>query len=137
MKRFLSLLAVMTLTIQLCADEMAEKIRQQNMEVVRSAAESLSETLPKQVDRYTRLLRIEGKGERLVYTFEINAIPKTDAQIVAEGEARHMRENVTAGICSRSGRFIESGIGITYRYVSAASGKELFRFDVDKAACRF
>jgi hypothetical protein len=116
------------------ADDMAEKIRQQNMEVVKHAAKSLSEELPKRVDRYTKLVAIDADGEKLVYTFEVDAGPKSDEQLVAEGKER-MTRNVTRGLCQSSERFLKSGITIVYRYVSAATKKPLFDVTVSKKDC--
>ena len=113
---------------------MPDKMREQNREVVRQAAASLSEGLPKKVDEYTTLQSIEAKDTTLLYTFALNVGPKSDEEIRKEGEER-MRRNVTAGICRSSKRFLDAGITITYRYLNAGTGRELFRFDVDKKAC--
>ncbi|WP_456403600.1 hypothetical protein [Hydrogenimonas sp.] len=130
------LLALTLLAPALFADELAEKIRIQNQNVVKAAAESLAGELPKRVDAHTRLIAIDPKGETLLYTFEIDAGPKSDEAVIAEGKER-MGRNVTAGICATSRRFLESGITIAYRYVSAATGRELFRFDIDEKRCGY
>jgi hypothetical protein len=112
----------------------AEKIRQQNIEVVAAAAKSLNESLPKKVDDFTTLTRIEPQGEKLIYVFKIDAGPKSDAELIKEGKAR-MTRNVTAGLCQSSARFLKSGITMIYRYVSAHTGKRLFDVTVTKASC--
>lgn len=115
-------------------DMLPNKMKQQNREVVRQAAVSLSKGLPKKVDDYTTLRSIEAKDTTLLYTFELNVGPKSDDAIRKEGEER-MRRNVTAGICRSSRRFLDAGIILSYRYINAATGKELFRFDIDKKSC--
>ncbi len=114
--------------------EIGEKVKLQNMNVVKAAAEELSKDLPKSVDPFTRLVSITAEGESLVYTFEIDAGGKSDEDVVKEGRER-MKKNVTAGICRSSGRFLQSGILISYRYISAATKRPLFRFDVDEKEC--
>ena len=111
-----------------------EKMKEQNREVVRKAAESLSEGLPKKVDGYTTLQSIEAKDTTLLYTFLLDVGPKKDEEIRSEGEKR-MRRHVIGGICRSSKRFLDAGITIAYRYLRAGTGKELFRFDVDKKTC--
>ncbi len=115
-------------------DMMPNKMREQNREVVRQAALSLSEGLPKQVDKFTTLQSIEARDTTLLYTFLLDVGLKSDEQIRKEGEDR-MRRNVTAGICRSSKRFLDAGITIAYRYLNANTKKELFRFDIDKKAC--
>ena len=134
MKRFLLLCMMCGAVLFATTDDMAEKIRIQNQNIVKAAAEELGKELPKRVDPYTQLVGIDADGEKLIYTFEIAAGPKSDEQIIKEGEER-MRRNVTAGICSRSQRFLKSGITISYRYLSAATKRELFRFDVSEKDC--
>jgi hypothetical protein len=111
----------------------ADKIRRQNIEVVKAAADSLNKELPKRVDAYTRLLKIEPKGERLIYHFEVNAGPKSDEELKKRKASR--TRVVTEGICSRYGRFLKSGIVIVYRYISAATKKPLFDVVVRKDDC--
>ena len=114
---------------------MAAKVRQQNMNVVKAAAESMNKELPKQVDRYTKLLSIKPQGETLQYIFEIAAPPKSDAQIKQEAKERHMKARVTQGLCGSSARFLKSGIDIEYIYRSAATGKTLMDYKVSKKDC--
>ncbi len=136
--RFAAVLAMVS-TITLFAaqpqEDMTAKIRQQNMNVVKAAAESMNKELPKRVDRYTRLLAIKPKGETLQYIFEIAAPPKSDAQIKEEAKSRHMQTRVTQGLCRSSARFLKSGIDIEYLYRSAATGKTLMDYKVSKKDC--
>lgn len=115
-------------------DMMPAKMREQNRDIVRKAAASLSKDLPKKVDAYTTLKNVRAEDTTLLYTFALNVGPKSDEAIRKEGEAR-MRRNVTLGVCRGSQRFLDAGITVAYRYLNAATGKELFRFDIDKKAC--
>ncbi len=115
---------------------MAQKIKQQNISVVKAAAEGLSQKLPQRIDKFTSLVKIEAQGETLLYTFEIDDPKMSDEEIAKRGRKK-MKEPVTHGICTSSKRFLESGIDIAYLYKSARSKKELFRFDVDKRVCNY
>lgn len=134
MRKFYLLMLGLLFTAAFGSGDMAEKIKIQNQNVVKAAAEELSKELPKRVDRFTQLLDISADGEILSYTFEINAAPKSDEAIINEG-AERMKKNVTAGVCSTSQRFLQSGITVSYRYVSAATGRELFRYDIKESDC--
>ena len=136
MKRTLTILLLTAIALWGTPDDLSEKIKQQNQNVVKAAAAELGRELPKRVDPYTQLVGIDAEDEKLIYTFEIDAGPKSDEQIVKEGKER-MRRNVTRGVCATSERFLKSDITIVYRYVSAASKKELFKFDITKKDCRF
>ena len=136
MKLKIAILLIVLLQSAVFADEsQADKIRKQNIEVVKAAAEELSAKLPQKVDEYTELVSLKAEGEKLVYTFEINTGAKSDESIIREAEERQMNVRVTGGICRSSKRFLDSGIGISYIYRSAASKKELFRYDVTKKEC--
>ncbi|WP_457606345.1 hypothetical protein [Nitratifractor sp.] len=111
-----------------------DKVRQQNREVVRLAAQSLSEGLPKKIDDYTTLRSIDANDTTLLYTFVLDVGPKEDEEIRKEGETR-MRPRIIDGICRSSARFLQAGITVAYRYLNKASGKELFRIDVDQKVC--
>ena len=122
-------------SLSLSADSLKDKIKEQNQNVVKLAAQSLSKELPKKVDKYTKLVSIKSKGETLVYTFEIDA-PVSDEEIKNKDHKR-MKKAVTYGVCQSSKRFLESDIKIRYIYISAKSKNELFRFDIDKKECKF
>jgi len=128
------LLSVLLLCSTLFADDMAAKIKKQNIQIVQMAAKELSSQLPQKIDDYTQLVKIDGKDESLLYTFEINTGSKSDETVIKEDRSR-MKQAVTHGICNSSARFLQSGINISYIYVSAKSKKELFRFDVSKKDC--
>ncbi|WP_457592757.1 hypothetical protein [Hydrogenimonas sp.] len=132
-KFYLPLFALLV-TAALGSGDMADKIKIQNENVVKAAAAELSKTLPKRVDPFTQLVAISAEGQMLAYTFKIDAAPKSDETIIKEG-AERMKRNVTAGICATSNRFLQSGIVISYRYISAATGRELFRYDIKESDC--
>ena len=116
------------------ASKIEDKIKLQNQNVVKMAAQSLSKELPKKVDNFTKLVSIKADGETLSYTFEIDA-PDSDQEIKDKDKSR-MKKAVTKGICQSSKRFLESDIKISYIYKGAKSKKELFRFNVDKTKCK-
>ena len=132
MKKILICILLATITQ---ADDLQDKIKLQNQNVVKMAAKSLSKELPKKVDNFTKLISIKAKDETLLYTFEIDA-PSSDEEIKAKDKTR-MQKAVTRGVCKSSKRFLDSDIKISYIYTSAKSKKELFRFDIDKAKCDF
>jgi len=134
MRKFYLLILSLLFTAFADSGDMAEKIRIQNQNVVKAAAEELSKELPKRVDEYTELIGISADGQTLAYTFEINAAPKSDEAIIKEG-AERMKRNVTAGVCATSRRFLQSGITISYRYISAATKRQLFRYDIEESDC--
>jgi hypothetical protein len=129
-------LSIILLTILAEAKSVEEKLKIQNMEVVKKAAEGLNETLPQKVDAYTRLVKLQPQGERLIYIYELNVTGKSDAQLAKEGKAR-MTTPVSRGICNSSKRFLDSGISITYRYTSAVSKQPLFDVNVSKEDCNY
>jgi hypothetical protein len=128
------LLSVLLFGSTLFADDMAEKIKKQNIQIVQMAAKELSSQLPQKIDNYTQLVKIEGKDQSLLYTFEINTGSKSDDTVIKEDKSR-MQKAVTQGVCNSSARFLQSGIDISYIYTSAKSKKELFRFDIRKKDC--
>jgi len=111
-------------------------MQKQNMNVVKMASEALSEGLPQKIDEYTTLIKIEGKGETLVYIFEIHTGSKSDEAVKKEDRTR-MQKAVTNGICQSSKRFLDADIMISYIYRSAKSKKELFHFNVKKEDCDY
>ena len=131
----LSFLLLFSLSLYANVSE-ADKVRQQNIEVVKAAAKELSANLPQKVDEYTQLVDLKAEGENLLYTFEINTGAKSDEATIKEAEERQMKVRVTGGICRSSKRFLESGIGISYIYRSAASKKQLFRYNVTNQTCQ-
>ncbi len=129
------ILIISFLTINtISADTLAEKIKLQNQNVVKMAASGLSEKLPQKVDDFTTLVKMRADNQTLIYIYELNVTDKSDDELTFEGKKR-MQKPVTTGICQTSKRFLESGINISYRYTSAKTKKELFRFNVTKKDC--
>lgn len=111
-----------------------KEMLKQNKEIVKLSSEEISKTLPQKIDKYTTLMKVEGKENRLLYTFEINTGAKSDEAIQKEDRSR-MKKAVTKGVCQSSWKFIEAQIDISYIYISALSKAELFRFDITKKEC--
>ena len=111
-----------------------DKIKEQNRKVIHMALEGVSKELPKRVNKYTQMVKVRDKNLTLIYTFEINAAPKSDETIRKEGKAK-MEKYVSRGICQSSKRFLDSGIAISYEYLSAVTKKELFTFTLTQKKC--
>lgn len=112
-----------------------DKIREQNKKIIKMAVEGISKGLPQRVNKYTQLVKVRDENLTLIYTFEINAAPKSDEAVRKEGKAK-MEKNVSRGICQSSKRFLDSGIAISYEYMSALTKQELFTFTLTKKKCR-
>lgn len=111
-----------------------DSLLKQNAQIVSLAANELSKTLPKQIDKYTTLVAIEAKQNNLLYVFEINTAPKSDEEVIKSSKKR-MQDAVIQGVCTTQDRFLQAGISISYLYKSAASHSNLFRFDITKTDC--
>ena len=120
--------------MQLGGDLTVDRMREQNLNVVKKAVEGIGETLPQKVDAYTTLVGIDSNGTRLIYTFEVDGGPKSDETLRKEGETR-MAPIVRQGICQSARRFLQAGIDIRYRYLSKASKEEILRVDVSEKDC--
>ena len=115
--------------------EKADKqMQMQNTEVVRVVVEELSKKLPQKVDKYTTFTNIRAKDLNLIYTYEINTGAKSDEAVKKEDRSR-MKQGVTYGVCRTSKRFLDSKIVLTYRYTSAKSKNELFKFVITPKEC--
>ncbi len=119
--------------IQMGGDLSADKMREQNLNVVKKAVEGMRETLPQKVDDYTQLVAIDGNGTRLIYTFEVNTGAKSDETMRKEGAK--MAPRILEGICRSAERFMDADISLTYRYISSATRTEVLRVDADKSKC--
>jgi len=111
-------------------------IQKQNKTIVKLSAEELSKTLPQTIDKYTRLIKIDGIDTTLLYTYEINTGSKSDDAVKKEDRTR-MKEAVTYGVCRGNKKFLQADIGISYIYLGARSKTELFRFDIKKKNCNY
>ncbi len=144
MKKILSTLLILSTTtlfaqeslkVDPSAQAKADKqMKLQNRNVIKHVIDEYSNKLPQKVDEYTSFVNIKSEDLTLVYVFEINSGVKTDETIIKEDRDR-MSKVVTYGICNSSKRFLESDINIAYVYNSAATKKQLFRFDVTKTDC--
>lgn len=119
--------------IQMGGDLSIDKMRQQNLTVVKKAVEGIRETLPQKVDNYTQFVAIDSNGTRLIYTFAVDAGPKTDAALRDKG--KKMAPRVFQGMCTSADRFIQADITLTYRYINKATQNEILRVDADKHLC--
>ena len=133
-KQIIIILSLLSISSSLFADDMAKKIKSQNQEVVKLAAQELLSQLPQKIDKYTQLVNIKAKDQTLIYIYEIDTGSKSDDMVIKEDKSR-MQKAVTLGICNSSKRFLQNGIDISYIYASAKSKKELFQFDVSGKDC--
>ncbi len=137
MKRSILLLSFITILsaegVQSQEMPTTEMAKQSN-KIVKLSSEEISKTLPQKVDKYTTLLRVDGKENRLTYIFEINTGAKSDEAVKKEDRSR-MKKAVTTGICQSAKRFLDAQINISYLYKSAASKAILFQFDVSQKDC--
>ena len=141
-KIFFSILSVLLFSDFLFAKSMPirnqdvspAQLQKQNTQIVQLVAKEESKNLPQKIDKYTTIKSIEAKGTTLVYTFEINAAPKSDEAIIKEDHSR-MQKAVTKGVCQNSKRFMNAQIKKIYVYRSAVSKKKLFEFVIDQDTC--
>ncbi len=115
-------------------DVSPQQLQKQNKQVVKLAALEESKSVPQKIDKYTTIVDIKAKDTTLIYTFEINTGVKSDEAIIKEDHSR-MKKAVTQGICRSSKRFMDAQITKVYRYISAVSKKELFKFVVNQDVC--
>ena len=121
-------------TIQVNGDLKIDKMRAQNLNVVKKAVEGIRETLPQKVDTYTQMVSIDSKGTALIYTFEVDAGSKSDEALKKDGQTR-MAPAIRKGICTDSKRFLQSDITITYRYLNKATQNEILKVRMNKIQC--
>lgn len=132
---FTLVLPVLALEQSLQSKELSSKdLKSQNKEIAKLAAAEISKSLPQKVDKYTTLISCEAKNTTLIYVYEINTAPKSDAQVKKEDYDR-MKKAVTYGTCKNSNRFLDADISIRYIYKSFHSKSELFKFDITKESC--
>ncbi len=121
-------------TIQVNGDLKIDKMRAQNLNVVKKAVEGIGETLPQKVDTYTQMISIDSNGTELIYTFEVDAGSKSDEALKKDGHTR-MAPAIRKGICTNSKRFLQSDITITYRYLNKATQNEILKVTMNKIQC--
>ncbi|MCK5853908.1 MAG: hypothetical protein KAG56_01715 [Sulfurovaceae bacterium] len=130
----LSPLAYATEVIKDGQDYPLDKLREQNQKIIKMVVAEVSKGLPQKVNKYTQMTKVRDENLTLIYTFEINAAPKSDDTVRKEGKEK-MEKNVTKGICQSSKRFLDSGVTLTYEYISASTKKELFTFTMTQQKC--
>jgi len=112
-----------------------DKMREQNQKIIKMVVEEVSKGLPQKVNKYTQMINIRDENLTLIYTFEINAAPKSDETIRKEGKEK-MKKYVSKGICQSSKKFLDVGVTISYEYLSASTKKELFTFTLTQKICK-
>ena len=112
-----------------------DKMREQNQKIIKMVVEEVSKKLPQKVNKYTQMVKVRDENLTLIYTFEINAAPKSDETVRKEGKEK-MEKNVSKGICQSSKRFLDVGVTISYEYLSASTKKELFTFTLTQKICK-
>ena len=122
-------------SIQLGGDFEIDKMKMQNLNIVKKAVEGINKTLPQRVDRLTQLIRLDSNGTKLIYTFEVDIKDKNISR-VREDAKQNIAPRIKRGICKDSKRFLQAGIDIRYRYISRKSKKELLIVDVDEKSCK-
>ncbi len=115
-------------------DVSPEQLKSQNKEISKLVAEELSKNLPQEIDKYTKLTKVDSEEANIIYTFEINTGAKSDMAVQKEDHLR-MKEAVTRGVCQSSKRFMDAKITIRYIYLSSKSKSNLFQFDINQAIC--
>lgn len=129
------MIAVFAQDIQMQSRELSTKeMKKQNQEIVKLAANEMSKSVPKEIDKYTKLIAIEAQDTTLVYIYEINTAPKSD-EIVKKEDRSRMQEAVIFGTCKNSQRFLEADISIRYIYKSRSTKAELFQFNINQEHC--
>jgi len=111
-------------------DVSPEQLKSQNKEISKLVAEELSKNLPQEIDKYTKLTKVDSEEANI----EINTGAKSDMAVQKEDHLR-MKEAVTRGVCQSSKRFMDAKITIRYIYLSSKSKSNLFQFDINQAIC--
>ena len=119
--------------LQIGSELSIDKLREQNLNIVRKAVEGIGENLPQKVDEYTQIVAIDSNGTKLIYTFEVQSGPQSDEAMRQKGA--RMAPRIKEGICHSSKRFLQADISIRYRYISSATQKEILVVDVNKSRC--
>ena len=64
------MIAVFAQDIQMQSRELSTKeMKKQNQEIVKLAANEMSKSVPKEIDKYTKLIAIEAQDTTLVYIY--------------------------------------------------------------------
>ena len=123
--------------LQMRTEEFPDKdMKSQSKKIVQLVSKEIAQTLPQTIDKYTRLVSIDGVDTTLIYTFEINTGSKSDKDIKSKDRSR-MEKAIRLGVCQSSDKFLQAGINTRYIYVNAISKAHLFKFDIKKEDCIF
>ncbi|QOY52872.1 hypothetical protein [Candidatus Sulfurimonas baltica] len=135
------LLIILFLTIVTFATDMKMQNKElvdyttiQNKFIIDVDEPANSQTLPKQIDRYTKLVNIKTGNSKLVYIYEIDTNSQTDEAVKLEDRAT-MKEAIIRGTCISSKQLLEANISLQYLYKSSRTKKELFNFQVNHESC--
>ncbi len=122
--------------MQVSGDLDIDKMKAQNLTIVKKAVEGIRKTLPQKVAAYTQMVELDSEGTELIYTFEVDAGPKNEETLKKDGQ-RRMAPVIKRGICSNAKRFLQSDITITYRYLNKTTQNEILKVTMDKKACGY
>ena len=109
-------------------------MKKQNEFIVNLAAQEMNKSTPQAIDKLTTLVQVRANKTTLEYIYEINIAPKTDKYVQKQNHSK-MKNAIVQGTCSKSKRFLQADIDITYIYKSSLSKVELFRFNVNQKSC--
>lgn len=131
---FFALISILSASGLRTQELSAKAMSDQREEIAKLAADEISKSLPQTIDKYTKLTAVQSQKNSILYIFEIDTAPKSDATVRKEDHSR-MKNAVTQGVCRSSKRFLDAKIDIRYIYKSAHSKAELFTFDISQASC--
>ena len=121
-------------SIQLSGNLSIDKMRKQNIAIVKKAVEGLNQNLPIKIDDKTKLVKVDGKGKELIYIFEIKTAPKSEEELKREGKKK-VAPRIKRGICQSAERFLKAGIDITYIYLNASTDHQILKLTVTQKDC--
>lgn len=131
---FFALISILSASGLRTQELSAKAMSDQREEIAKLAADEISKSLPQTIDKYTKLTAVQSQKNSILYIFEIDTAPKSDATVRKEDHSR-MKNAVTQGVCRSSKRFLDAKIDIRYIYKSAHSKAELFTFDISQESC--
>lgn len=120
--------------LQLNGNLSIDNMRKQNIEIVKKAVEGLNQNLPVDVDSITKLIKVEGKDNRLIYIFKISTPPTTKEELIKKGKTE-VAPRVKKRLCTSASRFLQADIDITYIYINSATNDKILQVDVTKKDC--
>ena len=121
-------------SIQLSGNLSIDKMREQNIAIVKKAVEGLNRNLPIDIDNQTKLIKVDGKGKELIYIFEVKTAPKSEEELIREGKSK-VAPRLKRGICKSAERFLKAGIDMTYIYLNASTHNQILKLTVTQKDC--